>query len=289
MKHVVFLCDGHGSETPGKRTPYISEIGRQIKENEFNSAVTKGMKARLESLGVIVIEVAPTNADTSLITRTNLANKQFKELQAKYGKGNVKAVYVSVHYDAFDSKFDGYDPEGLTVFVQTGNLSKESGKLARAVNKYLAMGTKQKNRGVKEGNYHVLRETLMPAILTENGFMDNKREALLMIDPKFQAEVTEEHVKGICEYFNIPYEEVKISKPVVLNTPKPSTSSEKEYKVKIKVSTLNYRSGAGVTYPVKGAVKENQVFTITATKNGWGKLKSGAGWINVSSAYVTKL
>ena len=43
----------------------------------------------------------------------------------------------------------------------------------------------------------------MPAILTENGFMDNKREAMLMLDKAFITEVATEHFKGICKYFGI--------------------------------------------------------------------------------------
>ena len=47
----------------------------------------------------------------------------------------------------------------------------------------------------------------MPAVLTENGFMDNEREALLMLNPSFQNEVATEHTKGICSYFGIPFVE----------------------------------------------------------------------------------
>lgn len=45
----------------------------------------------------------------------------------------------------------------------------------------------------------------MSAVLTGNGFMDNKREALLMLNRNFQREVAIEHAKGICEYFNVKY------------------------------------------------------------------------------------
>ena len=230
---LVFWDDGHGIETPGKRTPYISEIGRAIKENEFNSAVVKQAAHLTTKLStkVISILVAPTDSDTPLITRTNTANRIYKEYVSKYGQGNVNAIYVSVHYDAFDSAFNGYDPEGLTVFVQKGFSKGESGRLARSINKYLAQGTPQQNRGVKEGNYHVLRETSMPAVLTENGFMDNKREALLMIDKNFQQEVAEEHVKGICEYFGIPYDVQK--EPVKVEEVK-----EEEEDVKFTSPTL---------------------------------------------------
>lgn len=70
-------------------------------------------------------------------------------------------------------------------------------------------------------------------------------------------------------------------------TTPPTTTGE--YRVEITVNSLNIRSGAGVSHSVVGAVKKGQVFTIVQTTNGWGKLKSGAGWINVSSAYVKNL
>lgn len=53
------------------------------------------------------------------------------------------------------------------------------------------------------------------------------------------------------------------------------------YTVRVEATELNYRSGTGVSYPVKGTVKKGEVFTIVEEKNGWGKLKSGSGWINL--------
>lgn len=207
MIYVAFLDDGHGMKTAGKETPYIQKLGRRIKENEFNRAVVKALKVELERNGVLVYEVAPTDDDTPLVTRTNFANATYAALQRTNGKNGVTAIYVSIHYDALDGKFDGpgKDPEGITVFVYTGNTTKNSGKLARNVLEQLAQGTPQKNRGVKEADFHVLRETDMPAILTENGFMDNEREALLMADAAFQKEAATEHAKGICAYFGIKY------------------------------------------------------------------------------------
>ena len=54
------------------------------------------------------------------------------------------------------------------------------------------------------------------------------------------------------------------------------------YCVRVEATELNYRSGAGVSYPVKGTIKRGEVYTIVEERNGWGKLKSGAGWINLS-------
>ena len=59
----------------------------------------------------------------------------------------------------------------------------------------------------------------------------------------------------------------------------PTTSG---YKVRITADTLNVRKGAGVGYRITTTVKKNEVYTIVGEYDGWGKLKSGAGWIKLS-------
>ena len=63
--------------------------------------------------------------------------------------------------------------------------------------------------------------------------------------------------------------------------------AESPYKVRITASALNVRKGAGTSYGIATVVKKNEVFTIIGESNGWGKLKSGAGWISLK--YTTKL
>lgn len=53
------------------------------------------------------------------------------------------------------------------------------------------------------------------------------------------------------------------------------------YVVRITADTLNVRGGAGVGYKIKTAVRKHEIYTIVEESNGWGKLKSGAGWINL--------
>ena len=60
----------------------------------------------------------------------------------------------------------------------------------------------------------------------------------------------------------------------------------KSYTVKITSDLLNVRTGAGTNYPIKTTVKKDEVYTIVDENNGWGKLKSGAGWISL--AYTQK-
>lgn len=61
------------------------------------------------------------------------------------------------------------------------------------------------NCGVKTQNVLVLRETSMPAILTENGFIDNIADVTKLKDPNFLRELAIAHTKGLCEYFGIPF------------------------------------------------------------------------------------
>lgn len=53
------------------------------------------------------------------------------------------------------------------------------------------------------------------------------------------------------------------------------------FRVRVTAASLNYRVGAGVQYKINGAITDKGVYTIVDQKNGWGKLKSGAGWINL--------
>ena len=53
------------------------------------------------------------------------------------------------------------------------------------------------------------------------------------------------------------------------------------FKVRVNATELNYRAGAGIQYKINGTVKRGEVYTIVETNGSWGKLKSGAGWMNL--------
>ena len=54
------------------------------------------------------------------------------------------------------------------------------------------------------------------------------------------------------------------------------------YLVRVKADVLNVRMGAGTGYKIATTVKKNEVYTIVDEYKGWGKLKSGAGWISLA-------
>lgn len=59
------------------------------------------------------------------------------------------------------------------------------------------------------------------------------------------------------------------------------TNTFKPYMVKVTTGALNIRKGAGTNYAVVGCIRDFGTYTIVEEKNGWGKLKSGAGWISL--------
>lgn len=60
-----------------------------------------------------------------------------------------------------------------------------------------------------------------------------------------------------------------------------ATSTNVSYVIRVIVGSLNIRSGAGTNYKIVGTVKKGGVYTIVEEKNGFGRLKSGAGWISL--------
>ena len=106
-------------------------------------------------------------------------------------------------------------------------------------------------------------------------------------------------VKDLMAKYNIPVENVlrhydvvnkRCPQPYVRdtaawNTFKASlttTSPASGYVVRITADALNVRKGPGTGYGIVTTVKKNEAFTIVDESNGWGKLKSGIGWIKLS-------
>jgi N-acetylmuramoyl-L-alanine amidase len=213
---LIAIDDGHGMETTGKRTPIFSN-GSFMHENAFNNAVIQLLKINLERCGFKTLVVAPGDNDIPLKTRTDAAN-------------NLKAdFYQSVHANAMTGTWQ--DAAGIETFHNPGSVEGE--KAAKIIHKYLLQGTALKDRGVKTANFHVLRETHMPSVLCECGFMDNIHDAQLLLTSAYRQECADEIAKGICEYFGMAY------------VPKPAES--KYYKIAdthiIELDPMSLRAG----------------------------------------------
>ena len=74
--------------------------------------------------------------------------------------------------------------------------------------------------------------------------------------------------------------------PAPAPTPAPTPGPTVPYMVRIAVEELNVRSGPGTNYPIVRTVSQPSVYTIVEVNGYWGKLKSGAGWINLQYTTV---
>lgn len=186
--------DEHGVNppTPGKRTPYIAELGRQIYENEFNRTAKNSFIEGCMRQDFSVYDVKPEQQDISISQRVQRINSQ-----------NL-ILLVTFAYNAFGEEFN--DASGLEVFYSPLNRrSSESRRLAQNLYDELIKDTSQQGRGVKTLDIGVMSSVNCPSSLIEAGFMTNLKEAMLMINPLFQTEVGEEACHGVCDYLGVNY------------------------------------------------------------------------------------
>lgn len=237
MRYLITAEAGHGMNTAGKRTPNFPD-GSHMKENEFNTAALRHFKAALANTpNVEVYDVAPETNDTPLKTRTDRANAKYREYKRKYGN-NFKSVHVSFHANAYLGYWGTWGGQGT--FYHTN--STEGKKLALSVQKELVKGTKLRDRGAKSANFHVLRETIAPAVLVEAAFMDNMEEATLLRTDKFRKEVGGEVAQGVANYMGFS---IKAPKPKPQPKPtKPSNNPPKGTVLRVVVGSYSERKNA---------------------------------------------
>ena len=244
----VFLSAGHGGTDPGA-------VAYGLKEEDINLNTLLACRDELKRHGVSVVCSRTKDEDDPVGQEVKEANNSKADLA------------VSFHTNAGGG-------DGFEAFYHTSN--KNAKKLAGLGEKYVkALG--QNSRGLKSGNHlYFIKNTSMTSVLFESFFVDNDKDNNIGDTVKEQKAFGVAYAKAILEYLGIKYkEETKIEAPK-------TTSSTSEFKVKITSKSLNVRAGAGTKYKVNTVVYKDQVYTIVKTSGDWGKLKSGAGWINLS-------
>lgn len=265
MAKIAIDC-GHGLSTAGKRC-LKSLDPKETREWVINDRVGDSLEQALKSAGHTVLRVDDTDgsSDVSLADRVKKANNW-----------NADA-YISVHHNAGVNGGSG----GGTVVYVARSCSSKSVQIQNAVYKHAIADCNLKgNRydGTLASDFYVIKNTKMPAILIECGFMDSSVDIKYILDLDWSKKMGVAIAKGVCEVFG-----GKIN----MNT---STSFE-AYRVRVTANKLNIRAGAGIDYNIVGAIEDKGVYTIVEEKmNGstkWGKLKSGVGYISL--AYTEKV
>lgn len=217
MAKLVAVDAGHGLHTAGKRTPDGE------REWTFNNKVVLSLIDELHKLGIKTIRLDdPTGKrDVPLRERTNKANKAKAD------------VLVSVHHNAFKGVWGGHT--GTEVYSYPN--SKKGAELAKKLQPELAKAYGLKDRGAKTANFHMLRESNMPAILTEGGYMDSEIDIKKMRDDKVLDRAGRTSARVVAEWLGVKKAEpIKADKPVS----KPKSTSKGEYTGNSIVDYLNH-------------------------------------------------
>lgn len=184
LNKLIVIDAGHGGEDRGT----ISLSNPPYQEKSLTLTTSRFVRDYLRGMGY---QIQMTRSDDTFLpplSRAVLAN----EVQP--------ALFVSIHYNSAPNP----EAHGIEVFYHESEKnpkrSKTSKALAAMVLDRVIEETQAKSRGVKTGNFAVIRETAMPAILVEGGFLTNQEEMNLIKNPGYIKRIAWGIAKGIDHY-----------------------------------------------------------------------------------------
>ena len=174
---IVVVDAGHGGHDPG------AVRGTRLEKND-NLRMALAVGRILQNCGVNVVYTRTTDVFIPLVERSNISNRARADL------------FISVHRNA------SVNPaaHGVENWVFTTPSARSLDAATRVLNNVVAAGV-QSNRGIKRGNFAVLRNTIAPAMLFEYGFISNAEDNRLF-DANFDA-YARATANGIMEHLGI--------------------------------------------------------------------------------------
>jgi N-acetylmuramoyl-L-alanine amidase len=182
---------GHGGSKDGSLGFDPGAIGvGGIRESDLTTLWGSELHQKLISEYEVEVAIMPRINGTKgqrLVARTDAANAWGADL------------LLSIHFNAFDGNATGYED-----FVYNGHwpTKYQTVELQRKLHSKVAAVFRRwgmSDRGAKEANLHMCRESNMPAILVELGFIDNPKDAAAVRDATFRKEVIEALTEGVAE------------------------------------------------------------------------------------------
>lgn len=178
----LYLDPGHGGSDPGAQ-------GNGLQEKDLNLDIALKIRSILENnYENIDVRMSRTSDMTkSLSERTNEANAWDADF------------YLSIHTNSFNGSAKGYED-----YIHSSLSNNSATARYRDIIHTEVMKLNQlDDRGKKKADFHVLRETTMDAMLSENGFIDNPQDAALMKQESWRRDVALGHANGIAKAFNL--------------------------------------------------------------------------------------
>lgn len=185
----IMVDPGHGGSDAGARGPAGG------KEADVNLQVSLKLRDKLKDLGADVRMTRDTDRNVSRPGGT-----QREELEARVKLANEwpAEVFVSVHSNsATNSAAHG------TETYHSRNASEASKRMAANINDEMVAATGFRDRGVKAANFHVIKNTHMPAVLVETGFISNPVEEGHLTNPDMQEKMAQAITNGVEQTFGL--------------------------------------------------------------------------------------
>ena len=193
-KRSIFLDPGHGGSDPGA-------VSGGVREKDLTLSVYNKVSSKLASLGYTVLTSRNVDKDVDLVERAEQANNANADMLLSIhfnagGRGIARGIETYYYQATADrvpkiNKENHNNPERL----------ERSRKLANKVQQNLLYQTGANDRGVKRASFTVLRETSIPSILVELGFIDNPEERNKIKTNEYQERLANGIVDRIVEYY----------------------------------------------------------------------------------------
>ena len=178
-KKVSVMVDaGHGGKDPGTSSGTADE-------KDITLAIAKLVKAYLEDSGVTVILSREDDTFIDKYERAELANEAGVDL------------FVSIHCNYLEERAD---ISGVETYYMQNAVNGE--QLATKVHNQILAVTEANDMHVRENDYVVIRETQMPAVLVETGYLSNREDAGRLTDHQYQSKMAYGIAAGMIEYIN---------------------------------------------------------------------------------------
>lgn len=244
----LYLDPGHGGTDPGAQ-------GNGIREKDIALDIAKNIKNFLLA-GYQNIEV-----------RMSRENDTTKSLSQRTSEANSWGAdfYLSIHCNAANGAARGYED---FIHNSLGSTS-QTASYQNIIHAEVIKLNKLIDRGKKKADFHVLRESAMPALLTENGFIDNSADAALMKDPLWRQRVAQGHVNGIAKAFSLK------AKPAVPPQPPKPVDPSNLYRV-IAGSFTNRKNAEERSAALKNKSIESVIATAEISGTVWYRVQAGA-------------
>lgn len=191
---MIILDNGHGCDTPGKRSP-IWEDGSYLQEWKYCRAIVQEIASALKKEGIPYHILVPEDHDIPLRTRVQRANKVAAQ------NGISQTLLISVHLNASPqintaSGWEIHTSPGETKSDEYARVFWNTAK--EILGDYFPMrGDFEDHNPDRDSSFAIIRDTACPAVLTENLFMNTEKDCRFLMSPEGEKAIIDLHIKSI--------------------------------------------------------------------------------------------